>query len=158
MTSANGELGSGEGGAESLNAEQNAHNASVPMDGCPPPAPAAPGRASKRRWLVLLRLKRSLLGGGIFLRISAELFNVLNERMTEHQDNIGAKLAFGDLDGGLQSGEENLGYGVAVGMLSARSGPCTSSLKSHSGEFSNGVCFFFFPATAFVWFQAAVQF
>ena len=48
VTFANAGLGSGEGGTESLNAERNAHNASVPMGECPPPARAAPGRASKR--------------------------------------------------------------------------------------------------------------
>ena len=48
-TGANAGLGLGEGGAESLNAEQNAHNASVPTDECPPPARSAPGGAGKRR-------------------------------------------------------------------------------------------------------------
>ena len=37
------------------------------------------------------------------------LISVLKERLAEHQDIIDANLAFGDLDGGLQSGEENLG-------------------------------------------------
>ena len=33
--------------------------------------------------------------------------------------------------------------GIAVGMLSVRSATCTSSLKSHYGEFSKSVCLFF---------------
>ena len=36
------------------------------------------------------------------------LISDLNERLAEHQDIIDANLASGDLDGGLQSGEENL--------------------------------------------------
>ena len=47
--------------------------------------------------------------------------------------------------------------GIAVGMLSAQLGTCTSSLKSHSGGFSKSVCFFP-PAAAFAWFEAAVLF
>ena len=177
VTGKNSGLGSGEGGAESLNAEQHVHNASVPMDECPPPAPAAPGGAPKRRCVEATACAPSVeaVSSGRWHYTAdhcRSLISVLNERLAEHQGTAACNLVRKIWGNGCYGQR-----GIAVGMLSARSGTCTSSLKSHSGEFSKSVCFFshppplsgfkrshsgefsksvcfFSPAAAFVWFQA----
>ena len=60
------------------------------------PSSSRPLDSGKSVWkpLGLLRLTRSLLGGGIALRCSA----VLTERLEEHQNISEANLAHGDCD------------------------------------------------------------